>query len=123
MKWSRAIPVLAVAGCSAESDVTTEGDITTNSIGMKLKRIPAGTFMMGSEDGDDDEKPVHQVTLTQSFLLGVYEVTQTQYKRVTGSLCSVQPAQQVAPAAEARRSRKAEPLRRLNFIGALGTKQ
>ena len=84
MKWLLAILVLAVVGCSAESDITTEGDVTTNSIGMKLKLIPAGTFMMGSEDGDSDEKPVHQVTLTRPFLLGVYEVTQEQYERVMG---------------------------------------
>jgi formylglycine-generating enzyme required for sulfatase activity len=92
MKWLLAILILAVVGCSAESDittdfdvtndfdVTTEGDVTTNSIGMKLKLIPAGTFMMGSEDTQE----VHQVTLTKPFLLGVYEVTQRQYERVMG---------------------------------------
>ena len=86
MKWLLAILVLAVVGCSAESDITTDfdittdGDVTTNSIGMKLKLIPAGTLMMGSEEGDDDEQPVHQVTLTQPFLLGVYEVTQEKQR-------------------------------------------
>ena len=35
----------------------------TNSIGMKFVEIPAGTFSMGSADGDDDERPVHQVTI------------------------------------------------------------
>jgi formylglycine-generating enzyme required for sulfatase activity len=48
-----------------------------NSIGMDMKLIPAGKFTMG--DGG------HQVTLTQPFSLGVYEVTQEQYERVMGT--------------------------------------
>ncbi|MCC6488974.1 MAG: SUMF1/EgtB/PvdO family nonheme iron enzyme [Candidatus Hydrogenedentes bacterium] len=56
----------------------------TNSIGMKMRLIPAGTFTMGSEQGDDDEKPVHEVTITKSFYLGVYEVTQAEYQAVMG---------------------------------------
>jgi formylglycine-generating enzyme required for sulfatase activity/serine/threonine protein kinase len=55
-----------------------------NSIGMKLKLIPAGTFMMGSEDGEADEKPVHQVRITEPFYLGVHEVTNAQWKLVMG---------------------------------------
>ena len=58
---------------------------TTNSIGMKFVVIPPGEFMMGSGIGGDDEKPVHKVTLTQPFYLGVYEVTQDEYERVMGS--------------------------------------
>ena len=60
-----------------------EGDFT-NSIGMKFKLIPAGSFMMGSEE-DSDEQPVHQVTITNSFYLGIYEVTQAQWVVVMGS--------------------------------------
>ena len=56
--------------------------IVTNSIGMSLKLLPAGTFRMGSSSGDRDEKPVHEVTLTQPFFMGIYEVTQEQYERV-----------------------------------------
>ena len=58
---------------SAEADVSIE-----NSIGMRFVPIPAGTFTMG-----EDQK-AHQVTLTQAFELGVYEVTQEQYQRVMG---------------------------------------
>ena len=43
--------------------------------------VPAGTFMMGSEKGDSDEKPVHRVTIAQPFAVGVYEVTRGQYAR------------------------------------------
>jgi len=40
--------------------------------------------MMGDESGHDDELPVHQVTLTKPFYLGVHEVTQQQYEKVMG---------------------------------------
>jgi formylglycine-generating enzyme required for sulfatase activity len=51
----------------------------TNSIGMKLKLIPAGEFTMGERWTD-----AHQVTLTKPFYLGVYEVTQEEYQKVMG---------------------------------------
>jgi len=59
----------------------------TNSIGMKLALIPPGEFLMGSPDSDDAwdrEKPQHRVRITQSFYLGMYEVTQAEYERVMG---------------------------------------
>ena len=43
--------------------------------------IPAGTFQMGSEKGYDDNKPVHQVTITKDFYMGKYEVTQAEYEK------------------------------------------
>ena len=58
-----------------------------NSIGMKFVLIPKGTFLMGSppdEEGREDDEPQHEVTITRDFRLGVYEVTQSQYKRVMG---------------------------------------
>jgi formylglycine-generating enzyme required for sulfatase activity len=47
---------------------------------MELVPIQAGSFLMGSENGDSDEKPVHRVTLTKPFWLGKFEVTQAQYE-------------------------------------------
>jgi formylglycine-generating enzyme required for sulfatase activity len=46
---------------------------------------PPGTFLMGSEKGGDDEKPVHRVTLTKGFYMGVHPVTQAQWTPVTGA--------------------------------------
>jgi len=46
--------------------------------------VEGGTFQMGSNDGDSDEKPVHQVTVT-SFYIGKYEVTQKEWRDVMGS--------------------------------------
>ena len=55
----------------------------TNSICIKLVRIPAGTFLMGSAETDegarDDETPQHRVKISRSFYMGVYEVTQRQF--------------------------------------------
>ncbi len=60
-----------------------------NSLGMEFVLIQAGTFQMGSpatEPGrDDDEGPVHQVTISQQFYLGKYEVTQGQWQAVMGN--------------------------------------
>jgi serine/threonine protein kinase len=61
-----------------------------NGIGMKLVRIPPGTFMMGSPKGEKDREPVskdeqqHEVEISQEFWLGVHEVTQKQFKAVLG---------------------------------------
>ena len=56
---------------------------------MEFVLIPAGSFMMGSSDSDpdaaDNEKPLHQVTITKPFYLGKYEVTQEQWQAVMGS--------------------------------------
>jgi formylglycine-generating enzyme required for sulfatase activity len=57
----------------------------SNSIGMQFVLIPAGEFMMGSNDGDSDERPVHRVLLTKPFYLGKYEVTQGEWERVMGN--------------------------------------
>jgi len=53
----------------------------TNSIGMKLIKIPGGTFLMGSGAGLKDETPVHKVRLG-SFLMGATETTQEQYRKI-----------------------------------------
>ena len=47
--------------------------------------IPAGEFMMGSENGNAAEKPVHRVRLSQPFEMGKYEVTQAQWEAVMGN--------------------------------------
>lgn len=40
--------------------------------------IPAGNFLMGSDDGADDEKPVHRVVL-EAFSMSKHEITVEQY--------------------------------------------
>lgn len=41
--------------------------------------VPPGSFTMGSNDGGDDEKPVHQVTIPRSFGVSRTEVTVGQW--------------------------------------------
>ena len=55
-----------------------------------LRRIPAGTFLMGSPEDELGrssyfDETQHEVTLTQDYYVGVFEVTQRQYELVTGS--------------------------------------
>ena len=65
-----------------ETMMRPASEFMTNSIGIKLRLVPAGTFIMGSEYGQPDERPSHQVTITGGFYLGVCEVTQEQYERI-----------------------------------------
>jgi len=81
----------------------------TNSIGMKFRLIPSGTFTIGSSpeqiaaakpqlhtsyesnrpERADSEGPQRVVTLTRPFYLGTTEVTQSQFLHVVGSNPSV----------------------------------
>ena len=105
--------LLAVAAAKARQDgpkkvaslepafgLTAAPELITTRIGqIKLKRIPAGEFMMSSNGSDsvpyDEEfldnaaseagKKKHRVRITRPFYLGVYEVTQAQYEAVMGN--------------------------------------
>lgn len=69
-----------------KTEVTDKAEHTyTNGIcvcGMReMVLIPAGTFQMGNNAGNDSEKPVHRVTITKDFYMGKYEVTQKEYEK------------------------------------------
>ena len=56
-------------------------DIKYATTHLVLRKIPAGTFMMGSDPSDasyKDNQFKHQVTLTKNFWMGVFPVTQRQ---------------------------------------------
>jgi formylglycine-generating enzyme required for sulfatase activity len=70
----------------------------TNSVGMRLVRIPAGRFLMGMPDTPErlaevfpryrgrriaelDDMAPHEVHITRSFYMGAHEVTIGQYRR------------------------------------------
>lgn len=73
----------------------------TNSIGMSMKLIPAGEFLMGSSDADvagyinadssitaetaKDEQPQHRVQITKAFYMAAHETTQAQYEQIMGT--------------------------------------
>jgi serine/threonine-protein kinase len=47
--------------------------------GVEIALVPAGCFMMGREDGSDNEQPVHEVCFDEPFWIDIYEVTNAQY--------------------------------------------
>jgi formylglycine-generating enzyme len=56
-------------------------ETVTNSLGMKMVRVEAGSFVMGSEDGEWDERPAHTVTIRRPFFMAATEVTNAQYEQ------------------------------------------
>lgn len=54
-------------------------------VDMSFAKIPAGEFQMGSESGSDNEKPVHQVKISQAFWMQTTEVTQMQWMALMGN--------------------------------------
>jgi len=101
------------ADCGPPSVPT--GETLTVDLGggvtMELVRIPAGTFMMGTDNTDhyhldysplDASRPVHSVTIGGDFYIGRYEVTQAQWQAVMGtnpsyfSGCDDCPVEQVS---------------------------
>ena len=60
-----------------EMDLLVLGDI-------KFRKIPAGSFMMGSTQGKPDELPLHKVNFSQHFWMGETEVTQEQWYKIMG---------------------------------------
>jgi sulfatase modifying factor 1 len=70
-----------------------------NSLGMRFVLVPAGEFLMGSDESPDmsskaypqyerrrvlelgDEAPVHRVRITQAFYLGQFEVSVGQFRK------------------------------------------
>jgi formylglycine-generating enzyme required for sulfatase activity len=51
-----------------------------NSGDIEMVWVEGGSFMMGSNEGSVDEKPVHEVTL-KGFYMGKYEVTRGQFRK------------------------------------------
>ena len=57
----------------------------SDTVSLDMIRIEPGTFMMGSPEdelGRRNDEVQHQVTLTQGYWLGQYEITQAQYKAI-----------------------------------------
>ncbi len=62
------------------TEAVTTNEYTDPKTGIEFVRIPGGSFDMGSNDGESDEKPVHKVTL-KDFYLAKTEVTVGQFKK------------------------------------------
>jgi sulfatase modifying factor 1 len=90
---------LALSSACSALPPTAPPRTLENSLGMRFMRVPAGEFLMGSEESPDalaqaypayerqrflelgDEAPVHRVRITRDFYLGQYEVTVGQFRR------------------------------------------
>ena len=65
--------------------------ITIGSTSFQMIKIKGGTFWMGDDNGESDEKPVHQVSL-DSYMLGQYPVTQALWYEVMKDTDMARPA-------------------------------
>ena len=79
-------------GYASSSSVSSGSNVISipvrNGITIEMVKVEAGTFMMGAtsemQNPYDDEKPVHQVALTNDYYMSKYEVTQALWQAVTG---------------------------------------
>ena len=62
----------------------TDIPFTVGNVTFKMVFVKGGTFLMGSYSGDDDEKPVHSVTVSD-FYICEFEVTQALWQEVMGT--------------------------------------
>jgi len=51
---------------------------------IEMVLVRPGQFSMGSESGDDVERPVHTVEITRPFYIGRHQVTQGQWEALLG---------------------------------------
>ncbi len=81
-------PVWSFTVTGIEPGTEREFDLGNSGETITMVWIPDGTFMMGALDNesgaDYDERPRHQVTISEGFWMGKYEVTQVQWESVTG---------------------------------------
>jgi uncharacterized protein (TIGR02996 family) len=81
-RWQARVTELLAAGvrpCAPQLALELPGGVTLTGT-----FIPPGSFLMGGTV-EDDERPVHRVTLTRGFFVGVTPVTQAQWAAVMGT--------------------------------------
>ena len=78
---SGAVPAVALSSIKFKNKPLT---FKVKGVSFTMMPVEGGTFQMGSNDGDDDERPVHSVTLSD-YYIGQTEVTQELWQAVMGS--------------------------------------
>ena len=103
--WGAAVLSAALLAACGSTPPTAKPDAAataaqpaTDRVGMAFARIPAGEFLMGSDESPaalakafphadpkrlgefKDEAPVHRVRITRDFWMGTYEVTVGQFR-------------------------------------------
>jgi formylglycine-generating enzyme required for sulfatase activity len=96
LSWATVIealpdPSVVTSAALRDAIVATElpWRVRDNATQIEMLLVPSGTFNMGCSPSDafgcfPEESPVHAVTLTSSFYIGRYEVTQTQWTAKVG---------------------------------------
>ena len=75
------IQIEDVETSETDKDVET---ITVNGVSFDMIKVEGGTYKMGSNDGESNEKPVHDETIA-TFQIGKTEVTQELWQAVMGT--------------------------------------
>ncbi len=95
IKWTEKIIRLIVPAGVIEGRVFVRiGKINSNILSINIDKlhlfelveITAGSFLMGSNIGMEDEKPARDVTISRNFYITKYEITKLQFKSVMGSV-------------------------------------
>ena len=76
---------LLAGGCEKSQDVPDKPQEITTKTGIKMVLLAAGEFTMGSDNGQDDERPARGVTV-DAFYMDKYEVTQAAYRHLMGTI-------------------------------------
>lgn len=80
-----------IIGVNSKGDNASysNGVLNVDGVTYDMIKVQAGTFTMGAtsemKDPWNDEKPTHQVTLTNDYYIGKTEVTQALWKAVMGN--------------------------------------
>ena len=76
--------------------------LTDSSLGPKLVLIPAGEFIMGSDEASKHEKPEHSVNIHRPFWVSMHEISFQEYDRFS--------RQTQRPSAKAKWGRGSQPV-------------
>ena len=91
-------------------------------VGMNY--IPSGTFTMGSPSGEVGQgaagEPQHSVTISRSFFLGQTEVTQGQWKELSGGINPSYFQSTTGTAQSTENANDSGPVEQVNWYAAIG---
>ena len=100
LSWAMA-PVL-VAGADFYAKDKFSDSLRSGGTGPQMVVIPAGSFMMGSPETDndarDDERPQHKVTIAKPFAVSRFEVTFAEWNTcIDAGGCEHRPSTWLQP--------------------------
>lgn len=94
----------------------------SNSLDIKFALVPAGKFTIGSPDAElhrNADKSQQEIAITRAFYLGVFEVTQGQYKKIAGTKPSFFSANGAGKQRVDKRDTSSYPVERVSWHDAV----